>query len=423
MQGRVHFVVKDVDLFTSNILPKYYRTHKMTSFMRQLNNYGFSKVKSTDQNDKTYEFEHESNQLQPNRPDLLFKIERRRAVKRGSPAHGVKRSRPTGQQLFRTITSIPSSSHSPSSLSPRLSTAVSPAHSNHERDFAHNVVQAMRHLPGKLPVGIDAMAASVGADNDNDNNNDDDSSGPAKRRPLRSASLAARNAIKAAVQDYDDNGDAAAAASPNAVGGAGADDESSEFDDSPSASERDGAPRPASMSQLALVERGRTQLNRLRLHEEQPLSLERVPVAAPPTITTIASVDDLTAVGGESFAFAVPQVPPMLPQTTPTGFAFRLTPTAQATAQNQPPQVVVQARLGLTKSGEVWKSMIQSSVIEPSASAAAATPAVLFDLPRSNSVTDFFGIKRDAVDAGDMLDTGMLDDTRAFLKGSAGMNI
>jgi hypothetical protein len=78
-----------------NILPKYYRTHKMTSFMRQLNNYGFSKVKSTDQNDKTYEFEHESNQLQPNRPDLLFKIERRRAVKRGSPSHGAKRSRPS----------------------------------------------------------------------------------------------------------------------------------------------------------------------------------------------------------------------------------------------------------------------------------------------------------------------------------------
>jgi hypothetical protein len=252
----------------------------------------------------------------------------------------------------------------------------------------------------------------------------DDSSGPAKRRPLRSASLAARNAIKAAVQDYDDNGDAAAAA----VGRCGG-RRRRRVERVRRLALGVGARRCAASGEHVAAGAGRA-----RPHAAQPPAPARGAAAVAraradrtaPTITTIASVDDLTAVG-ESFAFTIPQVPPMLPQTTPTGFAFRLTPTAQATAQNQPPQVVVQARLGLTKSGEVWKSMIQSSVIEPSANAsatAATTPAaVLFDLPRSNSVTDFFGIKRDAVDAGDMLDTGMLDDTRAFLKGSAGMNI
>lgn len=375
----------------------------MTSFMRQLNNYGFSKVKSTDQNDKTYEFEHESNQLQPNRPDLLFKIERRRAVKRNSPSHGTKRSRPSGQQLFRATAAVPSSeSHS---LSPRATAG--------SRDFERNIVHAMRVLPGSMRV--------EGTDDD-DGDESAAASGPSKRRPARTASLAARNAIKAAVQDIDDNGDVAAAAGADGVGGGGDDggaaaDESSEFDDTQSTSEQQ-SPR-ASMSQVALAERGRTQLNRLRLHEEQPLSLERVPTA--PQLTTLANADDIAI--GEPFTFAVPQVPPM--QTTPavpqsTAFAFRLAPGV-ATAQNQPPQVVVQARVGLTKSGEVWKSMIQSTIVEPSTT--GTTPAVLFDIPRNNSVTDFFGIKRDATDAGDPFDTGIVDDTRTFLKSSAGINI
>mmetsp|Transcript_596 Transcript_596/g.844 ORF Transcript_596/g.844 Transcript_596/m.844 type:complete len:443 (-) Transcript_596:121-1449(-) len=108
--GRYRFAVKDVNAFTTHILPKYYRTHKMTSFMRQLNNYGFCKVKSSDGDDRTYEFEHEHDLLRPNRMDLLAKIERRRALKRGGGK--VPNSSKRAKTLSSFVTNTPSKSFS-----------------------------------------------------------------------------------------------------------------------------------------------------------------------------------------------------------------------------------------------------------------------------------------------------------------------
>jgi hypothetical protein len=81
----VRFRVHDAKLMTELILPKYFRHTKLTSFMRQLNNYGFSKVKSLELDtppDETFEFVHETDKFRPGRPDLLNQIIRRRNLKR-----------------------------------------------------------------------------------------------------------------------------------------------------------------------------------------------------------------------------------------------------------------------------------------------------------------------------------------------------
>mmetsp|Transcript_17550 Transcript_17550/g.30705 ORF Transcript_17550/g.30705 Transcript_17550/m.30705 type:complete len:484 (-) Transcript_17550:113-1564(-) len=83
--GKTRFRVHDANLLVTDILPKYFRHTKLTSFMRQLNNYGFSKVKSYDPNinpEYTFEFTHESDKFRPGHPELLQFVLRRKTLKR-----------------------------------------------------------------------------------------------------------------------------------------------------------------------------------------------------------------------------------------------------------------------------------------------------------------------------------------------------
>jgi hypothetical protein len=460
-QGRVHFVVKDVDAFTSQILPKYYRTHKMTSFMRQLNNYGFSKVKPTDLNDKTCEFEHEHNLLQPNRPDLLFKIARRRTARRG--AADSKKTRPSAHQLFRSSAAVPvpkrqtstSAMQSPppptSSSSAAASTNSAAATVVDQQSLAQTVAALQAHLAAQaalLAQGGVAVSAEVAAalqktamllstqtplvqqqqeqqqqqQQQQQRQEKQEQTSPSSSRPRRNASVAARDAIRAAVQeggeDVTDDVDvvsrdlhslasasyavSAAGRHQSASGGTGnAADESSEFD-----SHGDGS--HASISEMAQTERSQAQIHRLRMHEDK-LSL--------------------TSNGGaKPFAFAVPQVPSGTKQSSSQSQPQPQASASTSASQAAQPQVVVQTRVGLTKSGEVWKSMIQAAVVEPSpvVNTAALTLMTNMDMPRSNSVSDFFGAKREA--AENALDTTefrdvLLDDTRGFLKSSHGIKM
>lgn len=69
-----YVVVKDIKKFEKNILSKYFRHNNIKSLQRQLNYYGFKKIKS-----KLY-FGFEHNYFQKNQMELLKKIQRKHNI-------------------------------------------------------------------------------------------------------------------------------------------------------------------------------------------------------------------------------------------------------------------------------------------------------------------------------------------------------
>ena len=93
------FIVKNPTLFETTIIPNFYKHNKFTSFVRQLNFYGFRKVKYSDslrinhKEEKTtkkyWRFKHPN--FQRGRMDLLIDIKRQPSVPNGvggRPPHG-----------------------------------------------------------------------------------------------------------------------------------------------------------------------------------------------------------------------------------------------------------------------------------------------------------------------------------------------
>ena len=74
----LNFVIKDAEKFQSQVIPKYFKHNKFSSFVRQLHFYGFHKVKpetlrvdlaQAKEESKLWRFHHEH--FQRDRPELL----------------------------------------------------------------------------------------------------------------------------------------------------------------------------------------------------------------------------------------------------------------------------------------------------------------------------------------------------------------
>ncbi|TRY98689.1 hypothetical protein DNTS_033436 [Danionella cerebrum] len=87
-QNGCSFIVQDEQRFSKEVLPLYFKHSNMTSFVRQLNMYGFHKVvqvdtglPKADSKETCVEFQHED--FQKDQPHLLGLIRRKASVSRG----------------------------------------------------------------------------------------------------------------------------------------------------------------------------------------------------------------------------------------------------------------------------------------------------------------------------------------------------
>lgn len=95
------FVVVKPEVFVADVLPKYFRHHKLTSFQRQLNLYGFRRV-TKGPNAGAYRHEW----FQRDRPELCMKMKRSKQKSGASP-------RITGRGRSNSVASIASGDMTP----------------------------------------------------------------------------------------------------------------------------------------------------------------------------------------------------------------------------------------------------------------------------------------------------------------------
>jgi len=108
--GGDSFTIKDVDAFEAKVLPTYFKHSKFSSFIRQLNFYGFNKQRSDPdlqtRNAKAVRFSHEH--FRRGQPELLHRIQRTTASRSAEvpPSDQVQELQQQIEDLKRQLNSL-----------------------------------------------------------------------------------------------------------------------------------------------------------------------------------------------------------------------------------------------------------------------------------------------------------------------------
>ncbi|GAA5928610.1 hypothetical protein JCM1841_000174 [Sporobolomyces salmonicolor] len=150
------FVVKDMNQFTTHILPLHFKHSNFASFVRQLNKYDFHKVKNAEEGqnpygDNTWEFKH------PNfRADMKDNLEN---IKRKAPA--AKKAGPTGGNRMRASALSGNANSIDPSLSGGHSNASDLSSFQQQLDGLAHTQQAMQQHMNNLSADYQAVIGEM----------------------------------------------------------------------------------------------------------------------------------------------------------------------------------------------------------------------------------------------------------------------
>jgi len=152
------FIVKDVSLFETTIIPQFFKHNKFASFVRQLNFYGFRKVKFSNtlridhklekQTAKYWRFRHEY--FRRGRKDLLTEIKRTPSTSMASTANTSASSSFNNNK--KTVVAVPSIATSSST------TTLFNNNNNHSN---HSSTQEVTHLKTEMKELKQRVASMV----------------------------------------------------------------------------------------------------------------------------------------------------------------------------------------------------------------------------------------------------------------------
>ena len=159
------FVVKDTEKFQSTIIPKFFKHNKISSFVRQLNFYGFRKVRSEPVRLQDAEVSEESRfhheKFRRGRPDLLVEI-RKSNQSESADKQEVEALKQQVSALKRRVSDM---SKDVDGLKAIVGTLIRGQHVDHQTyapEIPHKKLRMSYDGPLSVPSNTDALKDSSG---------------------------------------------------------------------------------------------------------------------------------------------------------------------------------------------------------------------------------------------------------------------